>query len=150
MDIYTERLDMQSISNPRPARRSQNPARGFTILELLAVIAIIAILGTIVTINLVGAQDKARITKSKADMKTIAGALDLYRGQYGIYPPTGQLGVLVTENIIKNVPKDAWQREFGYFSPGSYGGVNYDFILVSGGPDQNSDTDDLVRRSTDE
>lgn len=132
-------------------RRPANPARGFTILELLAVIAIIAILGTIVTINLVGAQDKTRIVQTKANMKTISGALDLYRGAYGLYPPTGQLGVLLTENLIKgSIPKDAWGREMGYYSPGSYGGANYDFIMISAGPDPNNETDDIVRRSTDE
>lgn len=145
MDFYTERLDMKSTIN-----RRRNPARGFTILELLAVIAIIAILGTIVTINLVGAQDKVRKEQTIANMKTISGALDLYRGQYGLYPPTGQLGVVVTENLLKSVPKDAWQRDFAYFSPGSYGGMNYDFILVSSGPDALNEADDIVRRSTDQ
>lgn len=142
---------MQSnLDRRRQPRNPGNPARGFTILELLAVIAIIAILGTIVTINLVGAQDKVRKEQTIANMKTIAGALDLYRGQYGMYPPTGQLGVVVTENLLKAVPKDAWQHDFAYFSPGNYAGMNYDFILVSGGPDVNNDSDDLVRRSSDQ
>jgi len=139
---------MQTKTTRRPARHA---ARGFTILELLAVIAIIAILGTIVTINLVGAQDKTRDVQTKANMKTISGALDLYRGAYGMYPPTGQLSVLITENLIKgSIPKDGWGREMSYFSPGSYGGANYDFIIMSAGQDPNVDTDDIVRRSTDQ
>jgi len=52
---------------------------------------------TIVVINVLPLGDKGRITKAKADISSIEGALDLYKLQNGAYPTTAQgLEALVT------------------------------------------------------
>ncbi len=42
--------------------------KGFTLIELLVVVAIIGILSTVVVVNLSSSQNKARISKVKADI----------------------------------------------------------------------------------
>ncbi|OGD63157.1 hypothetical protein A2215_01710 [Candidatus Berkelbacteria bacterium RIFOXYA2_FULL_43_10] len=52
--------------------------RGFTLIELLIVVAIIGILAAIISIVYVGAQEKSRDSKRKADLQSIASALTLF------------------------------------------------------------------------
>jgi type II secretion system protein G len=53
--------------------------RGFTLIELLIVVAIIAILAAIAVPNFLEAQTRSKISRCKADMRTIATALEAYR-----------------------------------------------------------------------
>jgi len=62
---------------------------GFTLIELLVVIAIIGLLATISVVAYGGAQQKARDSKRKADLRQISKALELYFDDNGVYPPTG-------------------------------------------------------------
>ena len=109
---------------------------GFTLVELMVVIVIIGLLATIVAINVLPSGDKARVTRAKADIATIEGALDMYKLQNGAYPTTAQgLAALVTApgganaatyqpgGYLKGgkVPSDPWGRPYSYTSPGAHG-----------------------------
>jgi len=116
-----------------PLRRSAE--NGFTLVELMVVIVIIGLLATIVVINVLPLGDKGRITKAKADISSIEGALDLYKLQNGAYPTTSQgLEALVTApagvdaskyqagGYLKGkLPLDPWQHPYLYASPGQHG-----------------------------
>ncbi len=52
---------------------------GFTLIELLIVVAIIAILAAIAVPNFLEAQTRAKISRAKADMRTIVTGLETYR-----------------------------------------------------------------------
>jgi len=59
---------------------------GFTVTELLIVIAIISIIAAIAVPNLMSANIRAKVSGVKADMGSIAIALEDYKVDYGEYP----------------------------------------------------------------
>ncbi|MBN1476859.1 prepilin-type N-terminal cleavage/methylation domain-containing protein [Candidatus Sumerlaeota bacterium] len=65
----------------------------FTLIELLIVVAIIAILAAIAVPNFLEAQTRAKVSRVKADMRTITTAVEAYRVDYNGWP-TGW-GILV-------------------------------------------------------
>jgi general secretion pathway protein G len=124
-------------------RNSKN--RGFTIIEVMAVIVILGILAGIVAVNVVGYTDKARLTASKAMLKTLQNAVIQFKLDTGRYPteeaglnelieqPTDvtgwtQGGYLETTSI----PKDAWRNEFVYQL---YPESGKPFVIISYGAD---------------
>lgn len=58
---------------------------GFTLIELLIVVAIIAILAAIAVPNFLEAQVRAKVSRSKTDMRTIAVAEEAYRVDWNTY-----------------------------------------------------------------
>lgn len=58
----------------------------FTLIELLIVVAIIAILAAIAVPNFLEAQVRAKVSRAKADMRSIATALESYAVDYNRYP----------------------------------------------------------------
>ena len=63
--------------------------KGFTLIELLIVVAIIAILAAIAVPNFLEAQVRAKVSRVKNDMRTIATALEAYRLDHNQYPTDG-------------------------------------------------------------
>ena len=58
----------------------------FTLIELLIVVAIIAILALIAVPNFLEAQVRAKVSRVKADMRTVAVAWDSYHVDWNCYP----------------------------------------------------------------
>jgi len=65
-------------------------SRAFTLIELLTVISIIAILATISLGIVRGVNQRAGISRAKAELAVLASALDAYKRQYGDYPQAGK------------------------------------------------------------
>src|SRR5512146_2218468 len=59
----------------------------FTLIELLIVVAIIAILAAIAVPNFLEAQTRSKVSRSKADMRSIALALESYKIDNNKYAP---------------------------------------------------------------
>jgi prepilin-type N-terminal cleavage/methylation domain-containing protein len=59
---------------------------GFTLIELLIVVAIIAILAAIAIPNFLAAQTRAKVTRAKGEMRTLATALEAYYVDNSMYP----------------------------------------------------------------
>jgi type II secretion system protein G len=64
--------------------------RGFTLIELLIVVAIIAILAAIAVPNFLEAQTRSKVSRSKADMRSIATAVESYAVDNNRYPIAAQ------------------------------------------------------------
>jgi prepilin-type N-terminal cleavage/methylation domain-containing protein len=83
---------------------------GFTLIELLVVVSIIAIVSSIALVNYNHAQTRAKISRAKAEMQTIATGLELYYVDYNSYPrwrevsrltpPAGQYAPPVSWRLI--------------------------------------------------
>jgi general secretion pathway protein G len=124
--------------------------KAFTLIELLVVIVILGILTAIVVPRITGRVDQAKVEATKVQMKAIKDALEQYKLDNGFYPTTEQgLKALVEQpntppvpirwrQYLDKVPKDAWDQDFIYVSPG----VNRPFELRSMGPDRKEGTED--------
>lgn len=115
-----------------PARA---PTRGFTLIEIMVVVTIIAILIAIVAPRVMDQPDKAAAVRAKADLAAISTALNLYKLDNFTFPGTDQgLQALITKpdgepeapnwkagGYMDRIPKDPWQRDYIYLSPGQHG-----------------------------
>lgn len=59
----------------------------FTLIELLIVVAIIAILAAIAVPNFLEAQVRAKTSRAKNDMRSLATGMEAYKIDYNHYPP---------------------------------------------------------------
>jgi general secretion pathway protein G len=121
--------------------------RGFSLIELMVVIVILGILAGMVMPKFMGRTDDAKIIKAQVDIAALTTALKLYKLDNGDYPTTEQgLKALIeppdkeggSGNWKKGgyldkrtVPKDPWNNDFIYLSPGTHD----DFEIISYGAD---------------
>lgn len=106
---------------------------GFTLLEIMVVVVIIGILASFIAPSLMGNVDTAKQKTTAGNIVSLENALERYRLDNGAYPTTDQgLEALVnkpnsdlrnypSEGYIKRLPKDAWDNDFQYLSPGDKG-----------------------------
>jgi general secretion pathway protein G len=118
---------------------------GFTLIEIMVVLVILGLLAAAVAPSVIGKADEARVKRAKTDIRSISNALDLYKLDNYNYPSTEQgLQALVSkpsgfpeaknwnqDGYLKNFPKDPWDRDYIYISPGTNGA----FDLYSQGAD---------------
>jgi len=119
----------------------------------LIVVAIIAILAGIALPNMLEAQTRSKVARAKADMRTIATALETYQGDYNRYPPStliprfARLIPLTTPvAYLSSVPPDVFKskdndpgpfRVHGNFDYGARPiGKESIWALTSDGPDR--------------
>jgi len=73
-------------------------SRASTLIELLIVVAILAILAAIAVPNFLEAQVRAKVSRAKADMRSMATAIEAYRVDYSRYP-TAEFATPLTPRV---------------------------------------------------
>ena len=123
---------------------SRSSQSGFSFIEIMVVVVIIGILIGFLAPRIMDRPDEARVIAAKHDVRTIVGALKLYRLDNGYYPSTEQgLAALTTKPqsgripskwrpYLDRIPKDPWDGEYQYINPGVHGEVD----ILSLGADQ--------------
>jgi general secretion pathway protein G len=138
-------------------RRIKSNNNGFTLIELMVVIVILGILAGLIIPRIMGRPEEAKQLKAKMQIESLETALKLYKLDTGMYPDTEQgLQALIeqpeTGALPKNwrkggylekgrVPKDPWENDFVYLSPGAHG----DYDIISYGADGVPDGEDKNR-----
>lgn len=130
---------------------------GFTLIELLIVVAIIAILAAIAVPNFLEAQTRAKVSRVRADMRTVATGLESHYVDNNKYTIAARAGVTINPRIrrfsplttpisyLTSIPQDIfnndlddqdaryyiYQDRFSYFAPLPTGGNRYSASAVS-------------------
>ncbi|HAL44354.1 MAG: type II secretion system protein GspG [Planctomycetes bacterium GWF2_42_9] len=140
-------------------RSNKKRRPGFTLVEIMAVVIILGLLAAIGAMNFLGQADKARVTTTKANLKTLHNSVAQFKMDTGRYPSEEEgLTVLIEKPSdvtgwqeggyldSTSIPSDAWGREFVYIAypesgkpyaimsygaDGQEGGESYDADLYS-------------------
>src|SRR6187402_2780160 len=101
--------------------RNHGMQRGFTLIEIMVVVVIIGLLAAVVTQQLMGNVDDARVSKARQDIRALETSLTLYKLDNFRYPTSEQgLAALVTRpadpalthwkegGYVKRISKDPW------------------------------------------
>ena len=137
----------------RRASKDRSRATAFTLIEIVLVITIIAIRGA-AAINLIkGNVDVAKETRVESDVKNIMTQLKVYEAR-NLQPPSKEQGLkaLVQRpdvepvperwtQLLEEVPKDPWNKEFRYEFPAKRSKSEYD--VYSLGKDGVESGDDI-------
>ncbi len=122
--------------------------RGFTLIEVMVVVVILSILAAVVVPRIMDNPDKARIAKTKQDIRALESALNLYRLDNFQYPTTDQgLDALIEKptsapeprnwkagGYIDRLPTDPWGNPYQYLSPGEHGEIDIYSLGADGQP----------------
>ena len=114
-------------------KRNRNRSRqaGVTLIEMLVVVAIIGLFVALVGPNLFKRADEAKVITTRSQIDNFMTALGTYKLDTGVFPSTEQglqaLRVKPSEAnqwngpyMPKDIPKDAWGRDFIYRFPGEH------------------------------
>lgn len=151
-DLMMPDLRFRATRRRKPATKAK--ANGFTLTEMLVTLFILGLVTTIVVINVMPNQDKAMVAKAKADISTLAQAMESYRLDNMTYPSASEgLQALVTPPVtagssarpgyIKKLPTDPWGRPYQYANPGRNGAFDVYSLGADGAPGGDNENADI-------
>ncbi len=131
------------VEKAEPSDRGPHK-EGFTLVELMVVIVIIGLLATVVAINVLPSQDRAMVTKARADIATLEQAIETYRLDNLDFPDDLQALVAAPATLaspdryrpggyVRRLPEDPWGEPYRYRRPSAHGGP---FDVYSYGADR--------------
>ncbi len=121
-------------------------ARGWTLMELLLVIAIIALLVALLLPVLNESRKRARMTTCMSNMRQLASAMVMYRGDYGEYPFSMKrmLSYLKNEDILVCPMEPNPELIMGLFPRGN--GISSYYTIGGLGKDLRRDIVEQIER----
>lgn len=114
---------------------------GFTLIEILLVVVIIGMLATIAAINVPKFLGSGREGKAKADVNSIATAINAYNMVEGKYPLSLYALTEGSDPYLTTLPKDPWGRDYHYVASSSRRGFRFE--VYSFGEDGQQSADDI-------
>ena len=142
--------DLQMTKAKQSTRRRPRAGQeGLTLIEILVVVTILGLIAGIVGITVANQLDDSKRNTADLQMNRFSEALDLYKIKYNRYPNTTE-GLQALKSppggrkpIMETIPKDPWDNEYVYVSPGTHNPSKYD--LLSKGSDGVADSDDDIK-----
>lgn len=146
----TRFLARATLPGSRPVDPESGPGegargrQGFTLVEMMVVVVIIGLLATVVAINVLPSQDRAMVTKAKADIATLEQAIETYRLDNLDFPADLQALVAAPPGLaspdryrpggyVRRLPQDPWGQPYQYRRQSTRGGQ---FDVFSYGADR--------------
>lgn len=132
-------------SAPRTARKRSARRRGMSLVEIMVVIAIILTLMSIIAIGVWGVFGDSQVDTTRLTMMRVNERLEIYMLRKKHAPSmTDGLGSVFGNEAV---PKDSWNHDFQYVSPGP-NGEPYDLIsLGADGQEGGTGNDEDLRWS---
>jgi len=113
--------------------------KGFTLIELMIVMIILGLMAALVAPRMFGKVDKAQQNTAQTQISLLSTACDTFRLDMGRFPQsldelTNRVDSKKWEGpyLPKAVPKDPWENQYGYRSPGDN---DRDYDIISFGAD---------------
>lgn len=148
--VATRFLARAAVPGSRPVDPKSGPIegargrQGFTLVEMMVVVVIIGLLATVVAINVLPSQDRAMVTKAKADIATLEQAIETYRLDNLDFPADLQALVAAPPGLaspdryrpggyVRRLPQDPWGQPYQYRRQSTRGGQ---FDVFSYGADR--------------
>lgn len=136
-------------------------SKGFTLVEIMAVLLIIGLLAGLAAKSFMGQTETAKVKVTKANLKTLHGAVNMFKLDTGMFP-SEDVGLIELieqpadlpgwnpEGYLETteVPRDAWKNEFVYMLNPENGKP---FVIISYGADgkEGGEGNDMDLWSTD-
>ena len=130
-------------------------ARGFTLIEMMAVVLIIGLILGVVGLNIFRQAEKAEIKAAESQISALGNAITAFRLDCGFFPESLQnlVGTPPSSRTCRNfsksgylqkkeIPLDPWKNPYNFTSPGLHNTEEYD--LWSSGPDGQEGTSDDI------
>jgi general secretion pathway protein G len=148
--VATRFLARAAVPGSRPVDPKSGPIegargrQGITLVEMMVVVVIIGLLATVVAINVLPSQDRAMVTKAKADIATLEQAIETYRLDNLDFPADLQALVAAPPGLaspdryrpggyVRRLPQDPWGQPYQYRRQSTRGGQ---FDVFSYGADR--------------
>ena len=134
-------------------KHARHVRSGFTLVEIIVVVTIIAVLAALIAPRLIGRLTWAKAKAAESDVRSIETAVNLYLADTGdLLDSSFDLEVLAFASEDGGGPEgpyvqkaddllDPWDNPYLIRVPGE---INYDFDIVSIGPDLTEGTDDDI------
>ena len=138
------RMPCAQTASRRAASSSAPNREGFTLVEMMVVIVILGLLATVVAINVLPSQDRAMVTKARADISVLEQAIETYRLDNLDFPDDLQALVEAPAGLaspdryrpggyVRRLPEDPWGEPYQYRRESAHGGQ---FDVYSYGADR--------------
>jgi prepilin-type N-terminal cleavage/methylation domain-containing protein len=113
--------------------------KGMSLIEIMIVLGIIAAASAAIVTSVMSGSDKARAKQTEATISDVVAKAKLYKIDKGKYPES--FDAVVEEGYLPEVPKDGWNNDLHFESPGSHGNK---IEVWSDGPNEDTEDDDIV------
>jgi general secretion pathway protein G len=140
-------------------KQARPQQRGFTMIELLVALVILGLMASVAGPKVYDYLTKGRTRAAKLQVQEFGPSLDLFKLEVGRYPTTQEgLQALVQQPPgvtgwngpylrTPSVPKDPWEHDYHYTSPGQHG--PYDLSSWGGDNQEGGDSENKDVNSWD-
>ena len=109
----------------------------FTLVELLIVVIILGILAAVVIPQFSDASTDARVSSTQTNLATMRGQIELYKIQYGVYPPEATFGTAMTTKgstfgpYMQSIPNNPYTNT-STVGTGAVGSSAWKYLVATG------------------